>query len=239
MQSSHEDYSILKAHINIPWDCKFIKYYISSLNTKVNVLVCTNEDRIVFDTGDQNVIINFTDCYNITHNEIVALFGSVKDLISITYDTTRRVFKLVPRVNLTLLSITHRASLLLGLFNEASPIRLYANEPYYCPDIPILDYGNKFYLVSLQGQALGASIRGEEYTPSIIANIDTFMKDNLPMLVNFDSMSKPIKIRINVDGMKYLEMQLVDFMFQPIIIKSPVFVTLKIKPCKAPSVKSI
>lgn len=239
MQSSHEDYSVLKAHINIPWECKYIKYYISSFNTKVNVLVCTSEDRIVFDTGNQSIPINFTDRYNITHNEIISLFNPTKDSITITYDSQRRVFKLVPKVNMTLMTITHRASLLLGLFNETVPIRLTANEPYYCPDIPILDYGNKFYLVSLQGQALGASLRGEEYTPSIIANIDTFMKDNLPMLVNFDSMSKPIKIRINVDGMKYLEMQLVDFMFQPIIIKSPVFVTLKIKPCKVPSVKTL
>lgn len=227
VQSSNDNYSLLKAHINIPWECQFIKYYVASFNTKANILVSTNDDYVTFiDQEDEECIkVYFKDQYSISISDIIALFKSPK--IEIQYDSDKRVFKLTPTSTITIESISHRASLLLGLFNVKLPITIAPAETFVCPDIPILDYGNKFYLISLQGNAVHTN---QNYTPSVIADIDTFIKDGLPMLVNLETVRKPIKIKINTDGLKYLEMQLVDFMFQPIVIKSPVFVTLKIKP---------
>lgn len=228
-QSSCENYSILKANINVPWECKNIKYYVSSLSMNVNILVSTVDDYIIFENDQDKTCttISFTDKYNITCSDIEKLFASSSSLISLKYDPNKRVFKISTTKDMTLISMTHRAALLTGMFNVKLPLKIEADNGFECPDIPILDYGNKFYLVSLQGNAIYTN---QDYTPSVIASIDTFIKDGLPMLVNFDSFNKPIKIKINTDGLKYIEMQLVDFMFQPIIVKSPVFVTLKIKP---------
>lgn len=117
-----------------------------------------------------------------------------------------------------------------GLYNTKDFI-IVANKEEVIPDLPILDYANKLYLVSLQGTSITSSIGEQEYTPSIICNIDTMIINGEPILVNFDA-SKPIKIKTNKDALKYLEMRLVDFMYEPIILKSPLFITLKIKPYK-------
>ena len=101
--------------------------------------------------------------------------------------------------------------------------------PINVPDLPVLDFANKFYLVSLQGVAVSSSINNQEYTPSVIANIDSMFVDNEPLIVNYD-MAKPIKIKCNTDSLKYLEMRLVDLMYQPVVLKSPLFITIKIKP---------
>ena len=41
---------------------------------------------------------------------------------------------------------------------------------------------SKLYLVSLQGQAVYSSIGEKEYTPSVIADIDTMIIDNKPFI---------------------------------------------------------
>lgn len=231
VQSTNDDYSIMRVkNISIPWNCEYIKYYISSFNTRANILVCTKDDFIEFidNEDDTCVTITFPDCYSITINDIKKLFANEKKVL-LNYDSIKRVFKFTSTSNITLRSISHRAALLLGLFNVKTQVNILPAATYEAPDSPILDYGNKFYLVSLQGKAVYTNL---DYTPSIIASIDTFIKDGLPIIVNFEMISKPIKIKVNIDSLKYLEMQLVDFMFQPIIIKSPIFATLKIKPCK-------
>ena len=85
---------------------------------------------------------------------------------------------------------------------------------------------------------MNSSIDDKEYTPSVIANIDTMIIDGEVLLMYYD-MTKPIKIKTNTDSLKYLEMRLVDFMFKPIILKSPLFITLKIKPAKKADVYDI
>ena len=50
--------------------------------------------------------------------------------------------------------------------------------------------------------------------------------DQEAMIVNYD-MAKPIKIKVNTDSLKHLEMRLVDFMYQPVILRSPLFIALK------------
>ena len=62
--------------------------------------------------------------------------------------------------------------------------------------------------------------------------------DGEAMIVNYDT-AKPIKIKCNTDSLKYLEMRLVDFMYEPIILKSPLFITLKIKPARDADIENI
>ena len=82
----------------------------------------------------------------------------------------------------------------------------------------------------MQGQAAHSSLGDKEYTPSIIANIDSMIIDNKPLIYSFEQQGKPIKIKCNTDSLKYSEMRLVDFMYEPIELQSPLFITLKIKP---------
>ena len=237
LQSNPSDYSKLKANINIPWKCNYINYYVSVVNTKANILITTTEDYIKFNYNDKSESIPFENKWFYTDNDILDVFkcqnvftAEFNELRTLTFKTT---FEKV-----IINDMSHRAKLITGLYNAKFPIT-FTKDSFTCPDIPITDYANKLYLVSLQGQAVFSSREQNDYTPSVLTSIDTFIKDGKPILINYDNM-KPIKIKINTDGLKYLEMQLVDFQFYPVPIMNPIFVIVKVKPqLSTPSAKNI
>ena len=124
--------------------------------------------------------------------------------------------------------------MLLGLYNTTLPISSMGENMNYSltfDSSPLTSLGNKLYLLSVQGQAQSVNVDGDEYTPSVIANIDSFIKTGLPLIVNYEE-GEPAKSIVNTAAIRHLKMTLVDFMFHPVILTSPLFVTLKIKPVK-------
>jgi hypothetical protein len=89
----------------------------------------------------------------------------------------------------------------------------------------MLTYGNVLYLKSNQGNALGVIIEGNKYHTPCIYRINNFLKPGLPIISN----QKGDRVIVNAEAAKTITMQLVDFMYEPIVLKSPMFVTLKIK----------
>ena len=237
VQSKQEDYSRIIMNIDIPWKCPYVKYYISSINTKANILMTTDEDYLLFEYMDENKVeevkIEFENMYAYSFTNLVNHMNSCQSVITFK-NKNNRTISLSSKHNITFIRGSHRAKLITGLYNcrSHSGFQVDANIETDVPDLPILDFANKLYLVSLQGVAVGSQIGDQEYTPSIIANIDTMIIDNEPIIVNYD-VTKPIKIKCNTDSLKFLEMRLVDFMYQPVIIKSPLFITLKVKPANA------
>ena len=128
-----------------------------------------------------------------------------------------------------IIDASHRVKLLLGLYHTTLPVSS-TDKVYVCSSPPITNYANKLYLVSLQGQAIHASKEGMEYTPSVACSIDTFIKPGLPLIKDFDM--NPIKTVIQAADLSRSSMTLVDFQFEPVVLLSPLFVTLKIKPLK-------
>lgn len=125
-----------------------------------------------------------------------------------------------------------------GLYNTPLPLTIDPKEPFIVPDLPIITH-TKLYLVSLQGNPMYSAIGDQEYTPSVIGNINTMAIDGKPLIYDFEKEGKPIKIKTNTDSLKYLELSLVDFQFQPIALKSPLFVSIKVKPAKDADVKDV
>ncbi len=233
LQSDKTDYSILKAGINIPWKCSRIKYYVSSINTKANILISTTDDFIRFaqvkdDELVEQPLINFEDKWVYTNEDVLAVFRC-QNIFTAEFNASRTLTFKTTSDAVEVIDMSHRAKLLTGLYNVQFPIVITKTKSYTAPDIPVLDYANKLYLVSLQGTAVYSTREGSDYTPSILSSIDTFIKDGKPILINYDAY-KPIKIEINTDGLKYLVMQLVDFQYYPVAIKNPLFVIIKVKP---------
>ena len=234
VNSTPQDYSIIRFNVDIPWKCDYVKYYVSSINTNANIMVSTDDDYLLFEYIDNNKVeevkIKFENRYSYTLTYLVNYMNGCQSVICFN-NKNNRIISMTSEYNISFISGSHRAKLLTGLYNVKDCFECVPNEEIEMPDLPILNYANKLYLVSLQGQAVHSSIGEKEYTPSIIANIDTFILDQIPIIINYDS-AKPIKIKTNTDSLKYLEMRLVDFMYQPVILKSPLFITLKIKPAK-------
>ena len=241
VKSNSKDYSRIQLNLDIPWKCNYVKYYVSSINTKANILMTTNEDYLIFeyqvDALTKQIKIEFTDMYAYSFNYLVKHLNNCQQLIQFN-NVNNRTISLNPSVDLKFIEGSHRAKLITGFYDAPAGKKFEKNVDVNVPDLPILDFANKFYLVSLQGQAVHSSISDEEYTPSVIANIDTMYMDNEALIVNYDQ-AKPIKIKCNTDSLKYLEMRLVDFMFKPVILKSPLFITIKIKPANDADVKAI
>ena len=132
--------------------------------------------------------------------------------------------------------ISHRTGLVTGLYNIKLNEVLPKDVPIVC-EKPILDYANKLYLIQKQGQAIQSNIGDIEYTPSVIASIDHVIMDDVPIIQNFETYGKPIKNIVNIDSFKQIELDLVDFQYQPVPLMSPMFVTIKVKPCDNPKMK--
>ena len=225
-------YETIDVQILIPWKCEQVKYYVSNINTTSNFLLSTDEDyfTIKFDgKNDINIYFeNVTDYESSLTSSLNKLFEKVGVVMNATRTDTGYL-KLTSNTSFTITYATHRAKILLGLYHSELPISSDGTE-LISPSPPITNYANKLYLVSLQGQAIHTTKNGMEYTPSIACSIDSFVKSGLPLIKDFNI--NPIKTVINVADLYRSSMTLVDFQFEPVVLLSPLFVTLKIKPVK-------
>lgn len=230
---SRKSYSRIRTNVNIPWECQYIKYHVSSLNTKANILLTTTEDKIVIEDDDKNYEAVFEDKYSLSETNMLTYLSALSIL---TVSIVNKRLTITPSKDFRFVVLTHRARLVTGLLS-AKLNETYKAGQQYVFDIPILDYANKLYLVSKQGTSIQSNIGDREYTPSVIANVDTFIRDGIPLIVNFETYGTPIKSVVNIDSFKMIELELVDFMYHPIILSSPMFVTMKIKPVKVPMMR--
>lgn len=241
VKSNSSDYSTIRMNLDIPWKCNYVKYYVSSINTKANILMTTDDDYIEFEYTADGVptylIIQFKSMYAYSLNYLVKYLNAEQELI-VFKNINNRTISLTPTHDITFIGGSHRALVIMGFYDTKIGYEFKGGIESEVPNLPILDFANKFYLVSLQGHAIHSSIGDYEYTPSVIANIDSMIVDGEPLIVNYDT-AKPIKIKCNTDSLKYLEMRLVDFMFQPILLKSPLFITLNIKPSNSADVYDV
>ena len=231
LQSKNESYSKIQSNIDVPWESKYVKYWISSINFTANMYNITKDDIIEIVVNDEIKTIRFENKYISNKNELLGSLNQKQEIKFDINDDNR--LTIMCSHDFTFANITPRARMLCGLINVELN-KTYTNSTTHIFDIPIFDYANKLYLISKQGSAIHTNIGSQEYSPSIIASIDTVIRKGLPVIVNFETYGKPIKNRINIDSFHYIELELVDMMLNPVVLLSPMFVSIKVKPCKTP-----
>lgn len=240
LQSTNEDYSTIRANINIPWECKYVKYWLSSVNFNANICMCTSNDSIKLhrhNNVNDTDTITFEDETLLTENKLLDYLNLDGNNILVQFDVNDS-----GKIVMTPLSgdivfdyIPQHTRMITGLM-DLEIGKVYNTNEDYTFDMPIRDYANKLYIISKQGNAVHTNVGKQEYTPSILASIDTVIRNGKPVIVNFETYGKPIKTTANIDSFKYLELQLVDMMLTPVHLLSPMFITMKVKPCKTPQV---
>ena len=241
MQSTDaEKYNTVSMTFNIPWKCEYVKYYVSSINTICNILVSTKDDYIVFNESSKWHKIAFEDKFKYSLKQLEKLLNKTTESeCKLTWSLNDKRTFTIEAVNETIIAKpSHRAALLTGLYNTKFPLELEKGEKYEIQDIPILEH-TKLNLVSLQGNPVYSNINDKEYTPSLIGTINTLTIDNKPLIYDFEKEGKPFKIKTYTDSLKFLELSLVDFQYQPILLKSPLNVSLKIKPSESTDIFDI
>ena len=236
LQSTRPQYNRLQTNIQIPWNCEYIKYHVASINTK-NILTISKDDVIVFEWDAGIHTIQCDDTYDVDVDYINRLLTNTKHACFNIRWMNNGQIEFTPLVDeFKFTHISHRLALVTGLYNIKLNEELPKNVPFLS-EVPIVDYANKLYLISKQGQAIQSNIGEVEYTPSVIASIDHVIGQGIPIMQNFETYGKPIKNVVNIDSFKQIELELVDFQYQPVLLESPMFVTIKVKPCDPPKMK--
>lgn len=85
VNSNSPDYSLVKLNVDIPWKCDYVKYYVSSINTKGNILIVTKDDYLMFSYEDGNnkcsLMIEFKDTYYYSMLGLVKYLNSYQNII--------------------------------------------------------------------------------------------------------------------------------------------------------------
>ena len=220
-----ENYNTVSFNPTIPWNTHRVQYKITNINTFSNFLITTDDDYIEFDTtpGDPRKFTCFKNKTSWELEEIVKILNEELPLITTITDAGTLSFQYTKPFQLT--DASHRVKLILGLYHMKFPISCDSNNFIIAASTPMLNYGNVLYLRSLQGNSVGMIHDSSNVYAPCIYRINTFLKSGLPLI----SDRKGDKIIVNAEAAKTITMQLVDFMYEPVILKSPMFVTLKIK----------
>ncbi|KAK8882374.1 hypothetical protein M9Y10_045016 [Tritrichomonas musculus] len=247
LKSTGPDYNHIRTNINIPWNCEYIEYHVASINTR-DVLIITDDDYVVLQWNDNDgrntpraSISRLHDSKHITAADIFNIFHHLdanrNPIANALINGNTGRIEITPHVNnFRITAISYRASLITGLYNHPLNQVFPINVATTC-NVPIFDFYNRLYLVSKQGQAIQSNIDDKEYTPSVIACIDHIIRHNVPIIQNFETYGKPIKNIVNIDSFKQIELELVDFKYQPIKLLSPMFITIKVNPAENPKMK--
>ncbi len=107
------------------------------------------------------------------------------------------------------------------IFHEAVPSNV--DPVIEATAAPVLNYGNVLYLSSFQGNVIQSRLDRTDYMRN------SFIKSGLPLIVN----KKGDKTEVNKNAASMIKMTLVDWKYEPVILKSPMFIALKIKPAKS------
>lgn len=228
--SDINNYETVSIKINVPWNCSYIKFYVKSINTCSNFYITTTEDFIKYSIGDVVKTYNFE---NKCKYDIDNLAYEIKKLIpdlNCEY-TENKLLKFSNTAEIKIIEVSHRIKMLLGLINTNLPIQ---GKEIICDTVPTTTFYNKLFLRCLNefGTPLcnknqGDKEQSSDYVfPNICYVIDTFIKDGFPLILS----KKQMSIKVPFYDLKHLNLQLVDQFFEPIKLKSPLSITIIMKP---------
>ena len=220
-----KNYNTITFNPTIPWNTHRVQYKITNVNTYSNFLITTDDDYLTYDAnfGDPRTFKCFKNKTTYELEEIVKLLNDELPLTVSINDEGTLSFQGSRAFEFT--DASHRVKLILGLYHMKFPVKSDENNFITADSTPILNYGNVLYLKSLQGNSVGMIHDSANVYAPCIYRINTFLKSGLPLI----SEKKGDKIIVNAEAAKTIKMQLVDFMYEPVILKSPMFITLKIK----------
>ena len=226
----------------IPWNCNRIKYRVKSVNTFANFLITNNDDvlNVYDDDSDKQYQLNFKDRVSYEMDDLLDVINNY-DGFPLTVDVTDsgcirfNIKESYSEHDLFIeSSTTHRVKLLLGIWCESNttddgdiPVPAAG---YIAPCCPMLCYNNVLYLQSIHGNQMCSRIDRTAVSPSILYRINTFMKSNLPIILNKEKLGEEVEVNYDALNATSIKIKLVDFQFEDVLLKSPLFICLEIEP---------
>ena len=212
----------------IPWNCEKVMWTVTDLNTFSNIVLSNESDYILVDNDRYNFVER-------TSWDIEELANWLTKNTSVTVTVNDcGCYRFSKAGSFTINGASHRVKLLLGLFHcREFPLRAVHNEAtndytVVAPSCPMLTYANVLYLRTLEGTLVGTRSDINNITLPCAYRVNSFIKPGVPLIYH----KKGEKVVVNVDAARQITVTLVDFMYEPVILKSPMFIAIKIKPVK-------
>ncbi len=128
---------------------------------------------------------------------------------------------------ITILNASHRVKLLLGLYHMEFPIESIPYTTGYkiiSKSIPYFEQGPIFYLMSRTDAICTTNARGQEETQSIVFKTMELIINTYPIA----SFNHGNWFKIKSSQLQQMKFILVDFMLEPVVLHSPLYITLEI-----------
>jgi hypothetical protein len=223
-----DDYATLRFKTTPSTSKNDIRYRITNFNTIANINLTTDKDYVEFIfQQSQNVPHRFyfpnKSDYNIDRlvddlNEIATGYFEFtlndNGTLKITGDFIFRFTYISPRV-----------ALIFGATGDYSPSNTYMIE-YDMPIKPILSLGNILYLTSNNTSIVGVNKDGNELMMNLAYKYSGVIFNGFPLV----SKRKGPWINCKTSDFFKLEFRLVDFNFEPVVLKNPLFITIEMEP---------
>ena len=210
----------------IPWNCEKVQYQVTDVNTFSNIVLSNKDDYINIDNG----VYRFPEKTSWDIYELADWFGMNTPIRAQV--NACGCLRFYNASSFTIIDMSHRVKLLTGMFHHLEfPIKATFIEEKYEYEIiadscPMLTYGDVLYLRTLEGSFVGTRSDVHNRTFPCALRINQFIKPGVPLIYH----KKGEKTVINVAAAKQITMTLVDFLYEPVILKSPMFIAIKIKP---------
>jgi hypothetical protein len=231
-----DNYSEVSSYVDVPWNCRRVKYWVDSVNTFANLALLMFDDFIEVQWSVASTKkFYFKELYAVDAMEVASVLNKLLEdvdepKLKFAQDGPMLLITLVQStecLDFKIIGMSHRAQLITGLYDVSLPLDcIFSDSTVHAPSVPYIYYGNKLYLTSDQGNVIKSS---NVQCPTVIFRINEFLMSTLPILIKPRKEERDVVI---ADGTNFHEIRvkLVDRWQQPVILKSPMIVTIKMKP---------
>ena len=201
---------------------------ISSIQYTANFSITTDDDwiqcgTIVGPIGEKKY---FKECGVYETGTIVNLLKDmISDYVSIeTSDTGVIKYTNITEYDIIEVKATHRVRMIMGVYHYENPLIIRKDEPII--GVPLVCYGNMLYLESNLPSPVGvrSNDKNKEEYKSIVYKGSDFLYPGIPV----NSRTPGPVIATKTDNLTDLEFRLVDFMMEPVILHSPLTITMEV-----------
>lgn len=204
---------------------------ISSIQYTANFSLTTEDDYVEISTVvGESTKVYFKEC-GAYYTETVA--SVLNDLLSayLTVELTDTgILKYTKKTDpdmphLDIVDASHRAKMIMGIYHLNLPYALADGEVLYAAS-PLTCYGNMLYLESNLPSPVGvrSNDKNKEEYKSIVYKGSDFIYPGIPV----NSRTPGPVIVTKTENLTDLEFRLVDFMMEPVILHSPLTITMEV-----------
>ena len=239
VSTNPDDYGTIRFKSSVASLNSIVAYRISSLSTIASFSMTTPDDYMIIETTINNEPVELTLHFEehgafeqreliyylntLFEGQLVSLEDEPPIVFTILMDSTYRLIIGADK-EFNIIDASYRVKLLFGLYHSSLPLSSIQKQ-IKCPSVPMLSYADVLYLTSKTDFVSVVNIDNREETRSICYKVNEIIYPGVPISCKLPGSWS----MIHTDSLGSLEFRLVDFNLQPIILHSPLFITIEIQ----------